>query len=214
MSDPTDKYKPYRTGALPKTAAEKKNVHLGPGGWQRSITADDYAWAGNDNTSSTPEVLVAFNGLEETGWYAYNHWATPTHSAGAHLPIDLHIHFNEGVDITGTPTCRINNGQQGSGTLAFILASFVSMLPGYTHIALFRTANPSLNQFKAGDVMYLPANALALAGGTIKDAGTNTATQISSAADKGYRGTYNKNGNANHLNTTVPPVGSRVLWVT
>ena len=32
------------------------------GGWVRTITATDYAWAGNDNTDADPETLVAFRG--------------------------------------------------------------------------------------------------------------------------------------------------------
>ena len=59
MSDPTRLHKPYTTGARPSTAAAKNNVHMTAGGWVRTIASDDYAWAGNSNTSADPEVLVA-----------------------------------------------------------------------------------------------------------------------------------------------------------
>ena len=38
---------------------------------------------------------------------------------------------------------------------------------------LFKSAVPAANQLKEDDILYLGINALALAGGTIKDAGTS-----------------------------------------
>ena len=67
MTDPSRLHKPYTTGARPSTAASKNNVHMTKGGWVRTITATDYAWAGNDNVNSDQEVLVAFRGSKETG---------------------------------------------------------------------------------------------------------------------------------------------------
>ena len=52
MSDPTSLHKPYTTGAEPSTTASKANVHMSPSGWVSSISATDYAWAGNDDTNS------------------------------------------------------------------------------------------------------------------------------------------------------------------
>ena len=41
------------------------------------------------------------------------------------------------------------------------------------HNLVFRTAVPSANQLKAGDILFAPINALSLAGGTIKDGYNN-----------------------------------------
>ena len=57
---PSKLAKPYTTGAQPSTTASKANVHMSPSGWVRTITATDYAWAGNNDTNSDQENLVAF----------------------------------------------------------------------------------------------------------------------------------------------------------
>ena len=195
MSDPTRLHKPYTTGARPSTTTAKGNVHMTAGGWVRTITATDYAWAGNDNTSSDAEVLVAgSNWTGETGWYAYTYWSTQTPSEGTPVAISVHVHFNERVTITGSPTITITNGRQGSGTAATVTATFASLHNSY-HYAVFTTGVPSANQLKEGDILYFAANPLALAGGTIKDRGTTTNTIITAAADVGYRGSANRNGN-------------------
>ena len=56
MSDPTRLHKPYTTGARPSTTTAKGNVHMTKGGWVRTITATDYAWAGNSNTGADTRI--------------------------------------------------------------------------------------------------------------------------------------------------------------
>ena len=80
MSDPTSKHKPYTTGAEPSTTAAKANVHMSNSGWVRTITATDNAWAGNDDTNSDPEILVAFRGAHALqGFFTYIHIGIPKH---------------------------------------------------------------------------------------------------------------------------------------
>ena len=197
MTSPSSKHKPYTTGARPSTTAAKANVHMTGGGWVRTITATDYAWAGNDNTAADQEVLVAFRGTAEQGWYAYTYWHTKTPSQGTPVLIDVHVHFQEKVDITGSPTITISNtqgGVSGGGTAATLTATYHSGTGG--HNLVFRTAVPSANQLKAGDILFAPINALSLAGGTIKDGTTSTNTIITNAAvDSGYHGSANRGGN-------------------
>ena len=199
MTDPTSRHKPYRTGARPSTTAAKANVHMSSGGWIRTITATDYAWAGNDNTSADPEVLVAFRGSGSLqGWYAHTYWAnTVAISQATPAAIDLHVHFSENVTVTGNPTVTITNDQGGTGgggTAATVVCTWVSHYNSIAHIGLFRSAVPSANHLKEGDVLHLGANALALAGGTIIDKGTTTNTLITAAADVGYHGGVNRGG--------------------
>ena len=197
MSDPTSLHKPYTTGAEPSTTASKANVHMSPSGWVRTITATDYAWAGNDDTNSDEEVLVAFRGGAENGWYAYTYWYNASAiSNTTRVAISLHVHFQERVTVTGNPTITVTNDQLGSGgggSQATVVCTYTTGSGG--HRLTFVSAVPGNNHLKAGDVLHIGANALALAGGTIKDFGTTTNTLITSATDVGYHGTQNKGGN-------------------
>ena len=211
MTSPSSKHKPYTTGARPSTTAAKANVHMSGGGWIRTITATDYAWAGNNNVNATPETLVAFRGSSAIqGFYAYSYWVNTTAiSESTRVAIDIHVHFNENVTVTGNPTITITNGRQGSGTLASINAVYVSNT--VKHIALFRTAVPSANQLKEDDILYIGIDALALAGGTIKDEGTNTNSIITNAAvDGGYNASPNRGGDIATDNVTIELDGPRV----
>ena len=213
MTSPSKLHKPYTTGARPSTTAAKANVHMSPGGWVRTITATDYAWAGNDNVSADQEVLVAFRGGAENGWYAYTYWANAAAiSNTTRVAITLHVHFQERVDVTGNPTITITNGKQGSGTATTIVAPYLSGTGG--HRLLFRSAVPGANHLKEDDILYLGINALALAGGTIKDAGTSTNSLISNAAvDGGYNGSPNRGGDMATDNTTIQLDGPRVAVI-
>ena len=167
------------------------------GGWVRTITATDYAWAGNSNTSADPEVLVAGSDwTSETGWYAYTYWSTQEPSESTRIAIVVHVHFNEPVTVTGNPTITITNTKDGGGSATTLTATFTT-LHANKHRMYFATGVPSANQLKEDDILYIGANALALAGGTIKDEGTSTNTLITSASDVGYRGSDNRNGNRN-----------------
>ena len=217
MSDPTSLHKPYTTGAEPSTTASKANVHMSPSGWVRTITATDYAWAGNDDTNSDEEVLVAFRGGAENGWYAYTYWYNASAiSNTTRVAISLHVHFQERVTVTGNPTITVTNDQLGSGgggSQATVVCTYTTGSGG--HRLTFVSAVPGNNHLRAGDVLHIGANALALAGGTIKDFGTTTNTLITSATDVGYHGTQNKGGNQAITSTGTTPValadGPRVI---
>jgi len=198
MSDPTRLHKPYTTGARPSTTTAKGNVHMTTGGWVRTITATDYAWAGNNNVDADPEVLVAGSDWTgHTGWYAYTYWATSEPSEGTPIAISVHVHFNERVTITGTPTITITNTKEGGGSATTLTASFASLHNSY-HYAVFTTGVPSANQLKEDDILYINTDPIALPGGaTIRDRGTTTNTIITAAADVGYRGSDNRGGNRN-----------------
>ena len=210
MSDPTSRHKPYTTGAQPSTTASKANVHMSPSGWVRTITATDYAWAGNNDTNSDQEILVAFRGGAENGWYAYTYWVNAAFiSEGTRVAIDLHVHFQENVTVTGNPTITITNGREGGGTQATVTATYVSNT--IKHIALFRTAVPGNNHLKEDDILSIGVNALSLAGGTIKDEGTNTNSIITNAAaDGGYHASPNRGGDMAADGTTIQLDGPRV----
>ena len=210
MSDPTSLHKPYTTGAEPSTTASKANVHMSPSGWVRTITATDYAWAGNDDANSDEEVLVAFRGGAENGWYAYTYWANASAiSNTTRVAISLHVHFQENVTVTGNPTITITNGREGGGTQATVTATYVSNT--IKHICLFRSAVPGNNHLKEDDILSIGVNALSLAGGTIKDEGTSTNSIITNAAaDGGYHASPNRGGDMAADGTTIQLDGPRV----
>ena len=216
MSDPSSLHKPYTTGALPKTAAAKHNVHMTTSGWMREITATDYAWAGNDNASSDGEGLVAFRGKQKyQGWYDYSFWYTTVFSEASPALIEVWVFFSEAVDINtsgGTPTLTITNNQAGSGSAATFTASYTA--GGNTDLtvgrAAFKTGVPSANQYKENDILYIGANALALNSGTIYETGTTNAPHITSASDVGYRGSTNWGGDVDVDGADDPIFGPRV----
>ena len=217
MTSPSSKHKPYTTGARPSTTAAKANVHMSGGGWVRTITATDYAWAGNNNTDADPEVLVAFKGSSVIqGFYTYCYWVAAP-SAGTRVALTVHMHFSEPITVTGNPTVTITNDQLGSGgggTQATLTATFTS-LHANKHRAYFTTPVPGNNHLKQGDVLHLAANCISLAGGTIKDEGTSTNTLISHLSDVGYHGSINRNGDQAITSTGTTPVaeadGPRVI---
>ena len=187
------------------------------GGWVRTITATDYAWAGNNNVDADPEILVAFKGSHAIqGFYTYCYWVAAP-SAGTRVALTVHMHFSEPVTITGSPTVTITNDQLGSGgggTQATLTATFTS-LHANKHRAYFTTPVPGNNHLKQGDVLRLAANCISLAGGTIKDEGTSTNTIITSASDVGYNGRPNTNGTQAATSTGTTPVaetdGPRII---
>jgi len=104
-------------------------------------------------------------------------------SAGGN--IDVLVRFNEAVDITGTPRVSITNGNQGSGSgRGPHLANYLSGTGSneITFRCTIAAANAATN---ADDVLVIGANAMALNGGTVKDAGTTTVSTITNAAGIG-----------------------------
>ena len=167
------------------TTAEKLEVSASAKGWVREAGS---ILSGNDNTSATPEVLVALRGLAvKLGAADITEitFVTTAFDKSAGGNIDVLVRFNEAVDITGTPRVSITNGNQGSGSgRGPHLANYLSGTG--TNELTFRctiaAANAATN---ANDVLVIGANATALNGGTIKDKGTSTVSTITNAAGIG-----------------------------
>ena len=167
------------------TTAEKLEVSASAKGWVREAGS---ILSGNDNTSATPEVLVALRGLAvKLGAADITEitFVTTAFDKSAGGNIDVLVRFNEAVDITGTPRVSITNGNQGSGSgRGPHLANYLSGTG--TNELTFRctiaAANAATN---ADDVLVIGTNAMALNGGTVKDAGTSTVSTITNAAGIG-----------------------------
>ena len=167
------------------TTAEKKEVFASAKGWVREAGS---ILSGNDNTSATPEVLVALRGLAVKVGAAditEIEFVTTSFDKSAGGNIDVLVRFNEAVDITGTPRVSITNGNQGSGSgRGPHLANYLSGTGSneITFRCTIAAANAATN---ADDVLVIGTNAMALNGGTVKDAGTATVSTITNAAGIG-----------------------------
>ena len=170
------------------TTAEKKLVFANSSGW---VLEAGSSLSGNNNTSATPEVLVAIGELTTSIGAAditEIEWITTTADKSAGFSLSVRARFNEAVDVDtsgGTPFLAVTNGNQGSGsgrgphTLVYASGTGTNELIFNLAIA---AANAATN---ADDVLSIGANAMNLNSGTIKDAGTNTASTITSAASIG-----------------------------
>ena len=169
------------------TDAEKKEVYATASGWVREAGSK---WSGNDNTASTPEVLVAIGGLA-TNMGAADiteiEFVTTSIGAGAGGNIDIRVRFNESVDVDtsgGTPSITVTNDQAGGGTDATFTAAYSSGT-GSNEIVFRKTYGAADGGIAEDDVLSIGANAVALNSGTIKDAGTATNSTITSSAGIG-----------------------------
>ena len=167
------------------TTAEKLEVSASAKGWVREAGT---ILSGNDNASATPEVLVALRGLAvKLGAADITEitFVTTAFDKSAGGNIDVLVRFNEAVDITGTPRVSITNGNQGSGSgRGPHLANYLSGTGSneITFRCTIAAANAATN---ADDVLSIGTNAMALNGGTVKDAGTSTVSTITNAAGIG-----------------------------
>ena len=170
------------------TDAEKKLVFANSSGW---VLEAGSAFSGNDNTNATPEVLVAIGELT-TALGAADiteiEWITTAFDKSDGGTLSVRARFNEAVDVDvsgGTPFLAVTNGNQGSGSgrgphnLAYASGTGTNELVFSLTIA---AGNAATN---ADDVLSIGTNPMNLNSGTIKDAGTNTASTITSAASIG-----------------------------
>ena len=170
------------------TDAEKKLVFANSSGW---VLEAGSAFSGNDNTSATPEVLVAIGelatslGAADITEYEFITTAFDKSDGGN---IDVRVRFNEAVDVNvsgGTTFLAVTNGNQGTGSgrgphnLAYASGTGTNELVFSLTIA---AGNAATN---ADDVLSIGANPMNLNSGTIKDAGTSTNSTITSAASIG-----------------------------
>ena len=170
------------------TTAEKKQVFANSSGW---VLEAGSSLSGNDNTSATPEVLVAIGELTTSIGAAditEIEWITTAFDKSDGGSLSVRARFNEAVDVDtsgGVPFLAVTNGNQGSGSgrgphnLAYASGTGTNELVFTLAIA---AANAATN---AGDILAIGTNPMNLNSGTIKDAGTNTASTITSAASIG-----------------------------
>ena len=162
------------------TTAQKKEVLATTAGW---VVEAGSTMTGNDNTSSTPEVLVAAGGLTTSLGAATitgAEWITTTADKSDGFTLSIRVRYNEAVDVAvSNPTIAVTNGNQGSGsgrgphTLTYASGTGSNELVFSLAIA---AANAATN---ADDVLSIAAQNITLASSsTIKDAGTATNSEV------------------------------------
>ena len=167
------------------TTAEKKEVYATASGWVREAGS---ALSGNNNTSATPELLVAISALS-TNLGAADvtevEWITTAADKSAGFTLSVRVRYNEAVAVTGSPTLAVTNGNQGSGsgrgphTLVYASGTGTNELVFSLAIAANNAAT------NADDVLVIGAqNILKPGGATIKDA-TGTASDAAVAISAG-----------------------------
>ena len=137
------------------------------------------AFSGNDNTSATPEVLVAIGDLTTSLGAADItdvEFVLTSFSKGAGGNMDMLVRFNEAVTVTGTPQFLITNNTSSSRN---ITCNYLSG-SGTNELTFRKVINAAAADTNANDVLKVVANPVSLNGGTIKDAGTNTVSTITS----------------------------------
>ena len=169
------------------TTAEKKLVFANSSGW---VLEAGSSLSGNNNTSATPEVLVAIGGLATSIGAADVddvEWITTAADKSAGFTLSVRVRYNEAVTVTGSPTLAVTNGNQGSGsgrgphTLVYASGTGTNELIFNLAIA---AANAATN---ADDVLSIGAqNVLKPGGATMKDtAGTNSDSAVAISGAQG-----------------------------
>ena len=170
------------------TTAEKKQVFANASGW---VLEAGSALSGNDNTSATPEVLVAIGELTTSIGAAditEIEWITTAFDKSDGGSLSVRARFNEAVDVDtsgGTPFLAVTNGNQGSGSGRGPHNLPYASGTGTNELVFTLAIAANNNATNANDVLSIGTNPMNLNSGTIKDAGTNTASTITSAASIG-----------------------------
>ena len=169
------------------TTSQKKEVLATTAGW---VVEAGSTMTGNDNTSSTPEVLVAAGGLTTSLGAATitgAEWITTTADKSDGFTLSIRVRYNEAVDVAvSNPTIAVTNSNAGSGsgrgphTLTYASGTGSNELVFSLAIA---AANAATN---ADDVLSLAAQNITLASSsTIKDAGTATNSEVAISSAQG-----------------------------
>ena len=153
--------------------------------------------AGRTGKSAMPEVLVAIRGLSTRATAEGDTWTTAAMGESTLTSINWNIssyvaavagtdadgtalsvsaNFNEEVVVAGNPTLTVINDSRTNHVL-----QYRSALSTTNRVTFTLPIGASNNALQATDVLTIGNNAIALAGGSIKDISTNSAVYANSA---------------------------------
>ena len=157
---------------------KKQNTSAKPHGWELKTVV---------GSRTRTETLVAMKSLT-TALGAADitdiDWISTAHDVSAGSTLSAKVIFNEAVDVTGTPTLSVLNGNEGTGTGRGPHSLTYASGTG-TNELTFTLAIAAANAATNADVLTVGVNPVALSGGTIKDAGTATVSTITSVVGIG-----------------------------
>ena len=163
------------------TDAQKKEVYANESGW---VVEGGSTMTGNGNADAQPEVLACIGDLADrlqnatiTEIEFINPVAGGTFDKSEGGVLQVRVRWNEAVDVGGTPRFVINNKTNPSRHQTCNYASGT----GTNELVFEKTLGANSGDIAVGDELNVIANPLALNGGTIKDKGTNTASDITSS---------------------------------
>ena len=148
--------------------------------------------AGRTGKSAMPEVLVAIRGLSTRATAEGDTWTTAAMGESTLTSINFNIsswsradggifsvsaNFNEEVVVAGAPTLLVTN-DTGARNVTLAYSSGDSTT---NRVTFTKTIGAAAGDIHAGDVLTIVANAISLAGGSIKDISTNSAVYANSA---------------------------------
>ena len=169
------------------TTAEKKQVFANSSGW---VLEAGSSLSGNNNTSATPEVLVAIGGLATSIGAAdvtEVEWITTAADKSAGITLSVRVRYNEALTVTGSPTIAVTNGNQGSGSGRGPHTLVYASGTGTNELVFSLAIAANNNATNADDVLSIGAqNVLKPGGATIKDtAGTNSDSAVAISGAQG-----------------------------
>jgi hypothetical protein len=167
----------------------KGNAYATQAGW---VMQAGTAASGNDNTSATPEVLVAIGGLAGTSsttglraptitdmrFVIGTAAATDLTAGSSSQTITVEITWDEGVTVAGSPTIAVANGNQGSGSGRGPYTCVYTATGSTANRKRFTLASQTIVE---DDVLTIGGANIQLAGGTISDTvvgGTTLAASV------------------------------------
>lgn len=167
----------------------KGNAYATESGW---VMQAGTASSGNDNTSATPEVLVAIGGLagaDATSGlraptitdmrFIVGSTATTDLTAGTSAQtVTVEITWDEGVTVAGSPTIAVANGNEGTGSGRGPYTCVYTATGSTANRKRFTLASQTIAE---DDVLTIGGANIQLAGGTISDTvvgGTTLAASV------------------------------------
>ena len=169
--------------AKPKwlTDDQKKEVFANESGW---VVEGGSTMTGCGNPDAQPEVLCCIGDLDDrlqnatiTEIELINPVKGGTFDKSDGGKLKVRVRWNEAVTVSGAPHFVINNTTDAARhqTCPYLSGS------DSNELIFEKTLTPGSADIDDGDVLDVIANPLALNGGTIKDTGTNTASDITSS---------------------------------
>ncbi len=153
------------------------DIYATNSGWVRAAGTGA---SGNDNTSASPEVLVAIGGLAGTdastglqeatiSAVRFITGAAPHDLSAGSQTLQIEIEWDEAVTVTGSPSMKVVSGNEGSGSGRGPYECVYTATGSTANQKRFVLASQTLVEDDVLSIGTALHDAIALNGGTIKD---------------------------------------------